>query len=58
MRDREDMQAIQTILQNTEEFDYNDLDHIEGKFIMGVITFGVVIIGGFVYFSLKSLGMI
>ena len=41
-----------------EEFDYDDLEHIEGKFIMGVITFGVVIISGFVYFSLNSLGMI
>ena len=57
MSDREDMKAIQTYLES-EEFDYNDLDHIEGKAIMGAITFGVVIIGGFVYYALYAVGVL
>lgn len=41
-----------------KEFNERELEHIEGKAIMGVITFGVVIISGFVYLALNSLGMV
>lgn len=58
MSDREDMKAIQTILKNTEEFDYSDLDHIEGKFIMGVTTMCVAIVGAFVYYALYAVGVL
>tara|TARA_Y100000389_G_scaffold143628_1_gene141906 strand:+ start:1071 stop:1205 length:135 start_codon:yes stop_codon:yes gene_type:complete len=41
-----------------KEFDENEMKHFEGKAIMGVITFGLIIISGFGYLALNSLGMI